>query len=140
MKAKELKERRERVLNRTKAEPLYTPQEYALYKEICASRSTNRIEDFPQPERDVLTAFIAYITSKYQIKEISLRGSYMKGEWVNNDTSEEFKRLRSLIKHKTKNSDIDLVIEGMREQYEIDGILFDIIPHDPQCVHIWANF
>lgn len=141
MTAKEYQDRREKVLNRVPSPPRYTPEEYKTYLTICDSRITNRVQDFPPKQKEALSAAIEYLRIKHPyIAEISLAGSYMKGEWIIEETSDSFKKLRELIRHKTKISDIDLVVEGVRDSFEIDGVKFDIIPNAAECTRIWDNF
>lgn len=141
MTPEEYRERREKVLNREPSPPRYTPEEYKTYLTICDSRTVKRVQDFPPKQKEALSAAIEYLRLKYpHIKEVSLAGSYMKGEWIIEETSDSFKKLRELIRHKTKISDIDLVVEGVRDSFEIDGVEFHILPTSLECTPIWDNF
>lgn len=140
MTAEEYKERRDKVLNRPKAAPRYTQEEYDRYRLLCDSRIAKSIDDLPEKLRESLWIVIQYMSQQYpNTEEIYLRGSWTRGEGVTKETDPEFRRLRELIRHKTKVSDIDLVISNVRDMFELNGIKFDIIPHDTRAIKIWSK-
>lgn len=125
----QLQQRRNAVLNRPKSVPRYTDVEKTLYMDTAKNRAIT-IHYCPPYIKEKLNIIVAYILHTYPKTEyIGIAGSYMKGEWVDEHTSEEFKRLRELIRFKTKISDFDMIVSPyVQDSFSIDDMEVQIMP------------
>lgn len=69
------------------------------------------------------------------IKRVWLSGSYVKGDWIEEDTPNNFKKIRDQIKNKSNLSDVDFITEPVVE----GTIYYDIISDNKHKLLIYDN-
>ena len=106
----EYKERRERVLNR-KTERRYTDGEYNAYQDWKNGRKVEKLQDFPFHVREKIRAVIEVLRLKFpQTETMRLVGSYAKGEYIDEYSTQAEIEMKEKVRGYCKFSDIDIEI------------------------------
>lgn len=126
---KELIRRREELKKKLLNKNSPSLEQYDLYKSWINSRKVESIDQFPDYIKEKINFIKAFITLSYPAKEAKLIGSYYKGDWIDEKSSEEEKEIKRTIKHKDKISDFDIQIPGVKSEIiEVGSIKIHIIP------------
>lgn len=101
-----------RFANRNVIKPMSNIEDIQAWQEMKLGRGFTSFEALPQKVQDRCLRIKEVARNMAANAQVYLIGSWINGDWVDEQTPEELREVRYKIKKRKENSDIDVVIHS----------------------------